>query len=228
MDRTGKLQSIFLKLKPARAGLTLAVLCVVVVLGLFVCRPLALAALVGCLLATNRILDGGNKFALAFGLAQGWLLAWCIFRDPNNTDAFVFSRPYTRQQVFWSRWMLAMVLQAISIGAIYAILAVGARTWIHGNHLPHYPMVAPFELVVVRTIAFASLIAFHLIMFLSVRSRVLSTGTGPRWKAYVVKLACLMILMVFIGGIPVAAPDGPWRAPRRRGSRRSSAPCSTR
>jgi len=48
MDRTGKLQSIFLKLKPARAGLTLAVLCVVVVLGLFVCRPLALAALVGC------------------------------------------------------------------------------------------------------------------------------------------------------------------------------------
>jgi len=172
-----------------------------------------LVALVGSLLATNRILDAGNKFALAFGLAQGWLLAWCIFRDPNNTDAFVFSRPYTRQQVFWSRWMLAMVLQAISIGAIYAILAVGARTWIHGNHLPHYPMVAPFELVVVRTIAFASLITFHLVMFLTVRSRALSTGTGQRWKAYVVKLACLMILMVFIGGIPVAATDGPWRAP---------------
>jgi hypothetical protein len=166
---------------------------------------LILVALVGSLLGTSKILDARNAFAIGLGLAQGAVLAWCIFRDPRNTGAFVFSRPYTRQRIFWNRWLLAMGLQVVTAVLVCAVLAVGVRTWIQGHHLRHYPMVAPFELIVLWPLSVASLISFHISMFMVVRGRVLSPGSGAGWKRYAVNIVCLMLLAVYMGGIQIAA-----------------------
>ncbi len=165
-----------------------------------------MAALVGFILITREILDATNITVAVLAMAQGWILAYQIFRDPHNTQAFVFSRPWSRARIFWNRWALAMILQAITILLVYAILAAGTRTWLYRNELPYFPMVESFELSVLWPIALASFITFHIIMFLIFWCVVMKTGRNW-WQSVIIKISLCLILMVLLGsgGIVIVA-----------------------
>ena len=129
--------------------------------------PLYLTLLVvqiGFVLITRDILDSSNVFVSV--LAQGWMLAWRIFRDAPHTPSFLFSRPWSRARIFWNRWALAVTLQSVTVLLIYCILAAGTRTLIYQRQVPWFPMVERFELSILWPIALASIITFHIIMFL--------------------------------------------------------------
>ncbi len=166
--------------------------------------PGIMGALVALLLITNDVLDATNIFAVVLGVVQGWMLAYCIFRDPGHTDAFLFSRPFARKHIFWNRWALGMSLQAMTLLVVYVLLATGVRMRLHEGHMPQYPMIQPFELAVLWPIGLSSVISFQVVMFLIVHSHLsspdASSGMSKTWKRFVVKLACLLILMVFISG----------------------------
>jgi hypothetical protein len=165
-----------------------------------------LVALVGFILITREILDATNVTVAVLAMAQGWILAYQIFRDPHNTRVFIFSRPWSRARIFWNRWTLAMTLQAITVLLVYAILAAGTRTWLYRSELPYFPMVESFEHSVLWPIALASFITFHIIMFLMFWCVVMKTGTGW-WQSVIIKISLCLILMGFLGsgGIVVVA-----------------------
>lgn len=159
-----------------------------------------LAVQVGFLLTTRDILDSSNVFFTVLALAQGWMLAYRIFRDAPHTPAFLFSRPWSRARMFWQRWALATTLQIITVLLIYGILAAGTRTLLLQGQLPYFPMAERFELSVLWPIALSSAITFHIIMFLIVWGRLgYNPGSAHPWQGIVVKIALALILMTFIG-----------------------------
>ena len=152
---------------------------------------------VGFILITRDILDTTNVTILALAMIQGWLLAWCIFRDAHNTQSFLFSRAWTPARIFWNRWVLAVTLQISTVLLIYVILAAGTRTMLQG--LPCFPMVERFELSILWLIALAPTITFHVIMFLMLRSKIVNPGGVGSQRTIVVKIILVLILMIFIG-----------------------------
>ncbi len=167
-----------------------------------------LVVLVWFILITRDVLDSANIFVLVMAMAQGWLLAWRIFGDRHNTQAFLFSRPWSPARIFWNRWALAVILQIATVLLIYVILAAGTRTVIHQRNMPYFPMVERFELSILWPIGLAPAITFHIIMFLMLRCTVISAG---RLWPLVVKASLGLILMIFIGGhtvMVVAEPGG--------------------
>ncbi|MCP4610627.1 MAG: hypothetical protein GY845_18105 [Planctomycetes bacterium] len=156
---------------------------------------------VGFILITFDILDTANVTILVLAMIQGWLLAWCIFRDAHNTRSFLFSRSWSPARIFWNRWILAITLQIGTVLLIYIILAAGTRTILHQFHLPYFPMVERFELSILWPIALAPAITFHIIMFLMLRSKMVSPDGACRWRVIVVIIVLGFILMMFIGAI---------------------------
>ena len=166
------------------------------------------AAIIGCILTTQEVLDSSNLTILTIALAQGWLLAWRIFHDPVDTESFVFSRPFTRSQVFINRWALGMILQGLTVLAVYTVLAAGTRTLLYKRHLPYFPMVERFELSILWPIALASIITFHIIMFLIARGRISNPNGSTRTGRLVVKIVLLVIFMIFVGGTGIRVASG--------------------
>lgn len=100
---------------------------------------------------------------------------------------------------------LAMILQATTILLVCAILAGGARTWLYKNELPYFPMVESFELSILWPIALASVITFHIIMFLTLWGYLGNNpGNARPWHGVIVKIALALILMTFLGAGRVA------------------------
>jgi hypothetical protein len=176
--------------------------------------PTYLALLViqlGFVLGTRDILGSDNVFVLVLAMAQGWLLAYRLFRDEPNTPSFLFSRAWSRARIFWNRWGLAIALQSVTVGLVTLLIASGTRTLLYQRELPFFPMVEPFELSILWPIALALVISFHIIMFLMAKGAVDTTGGGRVWRAIVVKVALGLILMVFIAGrafVVVLNPGG--------------------
>jgi hypothetical protein len=172
-----------------------------------------LVAHIGFILITRDILDSSNVFVVVLALAQGWMLAWRIFRDAPDTPSFLFSRPWSRPRMFWQRWTLAMTLQIITVLLIYIILASGTRTLLFQRQVPYFPMVERFELSILWPISLTSVITFHIIMFLILWGRLgYNPGSARPWHGIVVKIAIALILMTFIGGgtvMHVAMSEGP-------------------
>ncbi|MCP4455372.1 MAG: hypothetical protein GY809_28265 [Planctomycetes bacterium] len=172
-----------------------------------------LVAQIGFVLITRDVLDSANITIAVLALAQGWMLAYLIFRDTHNTRAFVFSRPWSRARIFWTRWGLAMVLQTFTVLLVYTILAAGTRTWLYRTELPYFPMVERFELSILWPMALASVITFHAVMFLTLWGYLgYNPGSRRPWHGIVVKIAIAFILMTFIGAgraVTTTATEGP-------------------
>jgi len=172
-----------------------------------------LAVQVGFLLINRDILDSRNVFFMVLALAQGWMLAWRIFRDAPNTSSFLFSRPWSRPRMFWQRWALAITLQAVTVLFIYGILVSGTRTLIFQRQLPYFPMVERFELSILWPISLTSVTTFHIIMFLILWGRLgYNPGSARPWQGIIVKIALAFILMTFIGSghiVGAVASEGP-------------------
>ncbi len=159
-----------------------------------------LIAQMGFVLITRDVLDSANVTIAVLGLAQGWMLAYLIFRDTHNTRVFVFSRPWSRTHIFWTRWGLAMVLQTFTVLLVYTILAAGTRTWLYRTELPYFPMVERFELSILWPMALASVTTFHIVMFLTLWGYLGNNpGSARPWQGVIVKIALALILMTFLG-----------------------------
>ncbi len=159
-----------------------------------------LVAQIGFVLVTRDVLDSANVTVAVLALAQGWMLAYQIFRDTHNTRVFVFSRPWSRARIFWTRWGLAMALQTVTVLLVYTILAAGTRTWLYRHELPYFPMVARFELSILWPMALASVTTFHIVMFLTLWGYLgYNPGSARPWHGVIVKIALALILMTFRG-----------------------------
>ncbi len=159
------------------------------------------AVLTGFILITRDILDSANIFVLALTLIQGWLLAWRIFCDSENTRPFLFSRPWSPARMFWNRWALAVILQITTVLLIAAILAAGTRTAIHQRNVPYFPMVERFELSILWPIAAAPAVTFHITMLFMLRGMVLRRIGAGKGRALIAKAVIGLVLMMFLAGL---------------------------
>jgi hypothetical protein len=173
-----------------------------------------LVAQIGFVLITRDVLDSANVTMAVLALAQGWMLAYLIFRDTHNTRVFIFSRPWSRARIFWTRWGLAMVLQTFTVLLVYTILVAGTRTWLYKTELPYFPMVERFELSILWPMALASIVTFHIVMFLTLWGYLGNNpGSARPWHGVIVKIALALILMTFLGrghvmGVPLIIGPG--------------------
>ncbi|UCG49768.1 MAG: hypothetical protein JSU94_08290, partial [Phycisphaerales bacterium] len=155
--------------------------------------------LMAYLLLRRRPLDSTDIVVVAAALIQGWHLAWAIFRDSGSTKSFIFSRPFSRARLFRSRWSLGIALQAITLAAVFALVAIGARTYVHRTTLPFYPMVQWYELSVLWPLSVVSLLAFHAQMFLMLKGQLTRPAPASKWtSAAALTLPCaLVVLLIF-------------------------------
>lgn len=147
--------------------------------------------------------DADGVFESAGGLL-GILLAWRLFADTGHTQAFVFSRGLSRTQLFWDRWMLGMSLIAIHAGVVWLVLVSGLRSaWrqlLDGVDAPVYPLVAPYETVVIPPFWIASTVAFVITtLLITLRglqkpSRVVSSGGALAWFLFDLPLTLLVVV----------------------------------
>jgi hypothetical protein len=181
----------------------------------------ALALLSFLTLLPEGPLTGGDthwQFAWPGGLA-GILIAWRLFADTGHTQAYVFSRGLSRSQLFWNRWLLGMTLLALQAGTVWLVLVSGIRSgWrqlLDGADAPVYPLVAPYETVVIPSLGIASMLAFAVAtLLMALRglqnpSRVASSGGALVWFLFDLPLVLLVTLYgqsVFVS--PVALSTG--------------------
>ncbi len=98
-----------------------------------------------------------------------------------------------------------MVLQIFTVLLVYTILAAGTRTWLYRHQLPYFPMVERYELSVLWPMALASVITFHIVMFLTLWGYLgYNPGNARPWHGVIVKIALALILMTFLGGGHIA------------------------
>jgi len=176
--------------------------------------------LLAYLLFRQKPLESTDTIVIAAGLLHGLYLAWRIFKDPGSTQSFIFSRPFSRNRLFWNRWGLGITLQMVTLLIVLILVASGARSFIHKSNLPYYPMVQWYELSVLWPLAIVSLTAFQIQMFLMLRARTLQTASLPKWRKVATYAIVCFIALVFLGGFHVvvsAVSNGP-TAPARLGN----------
>ncbi len=172
------------------------------------------------LLFRQRPLDSTDTIVIAAGLLQGLYLAWRIFKDPGSTQSFIFSRPFSRNRLFWNRWSLGITLQMVTLLIVLILVASGARNFVHKSNLPYYPMVQWYELSVLWPLAIVSLTAFQIHLFLMLRARTLQTASLSKWKKVATYAILCFFALAFLGGFHVVvntALDGT-TAPARLGN----------
>ncbi len=157
------------------------------------------------LLFWQKPLGSTDTIIIPAGVLQGLYLAWRIFKDHGSTQSFIFSRPFSRNRLFWNRWGLGITLQMVTLLIVLILLASGARSFIHKSNLPYYPMVQWYELSVLWPLAVVSLTAFQIQMFLMLRARTLQTASLPKWRKVVTYAIVCFIALAFLGGFRVVA-----------------------
>jgi len=163
------------------------------------------------ILFRQRPLESTDTIVIAAGLLQGLYLAWRIFKDPGSTQSFIFSRPFSRNRLFWNRWGLGITLQMVTLLIVLILIASGARDFIHKSNLPYYPMVQWYELSVLWPLAIVSLAAFQIQMFLMLRARTLQTAALPKWRKVPTYAIICFFAFAFSGGFHLvvrAVSDG--------------------
>ena len=152
------------------------------------------------------------------GLCVGTLIAWRVFADTGGTQAFVFSRGFSRNRLFWNRWALGMSLVAVLVFWMWLILAGGLRSgWRQFAGFEDaglYPLIAPFETIVVPTFAGAGFATFAVTALLVIvrgiqRPGLVVGGRGTLvWWMVDVPL-CLVasrIVLALLTDAPFASP----------------------
>lgn len=160
----------------------------------------SLVVMVGYILLRNRPLASIDSVVALIAISQGWILAWRIFNDPGATRSFIFSRPLSRRSIFFTRWVLGLSFQALTIVVLFAVIALGLRSWIQikiGS--PYHPIVQWFELEILWTAGVFSLLAYEIQMFLKLRAEVLKfrpdtwLDTFAKW--FPIALTVLFLLL---------------------------------
>jgi hypothetical protein len=116
------------------------------------------------------------------GALLGGVLAFRLFRDPGGTETFVFSLPLSRSRLFRSRWLLGLVLQAVTLACVAALLALGVREAAQVRLFDSlwYPMVRWYELSVLWSVGLCSLASYQIVAFLLLRKRLVETDQTKR------------------------------------------------
>jgi len=112
--------------------------------------------------------------AMLLGGLQGWVLAFRLFTDPPRVSPFIFSLPFSRSRLFFYRWLIGLLLQALTLATIFVIVASGLRqaTQVSMCHSAWYPMVRWFELSVLWPVGLTSLLVYQATCFLILRRRL--------------------------------------------------------
>ena len=110
---------------------------------------------------------GVDPPAAVFGGLQGWVLAFRLFVDPPCVSPFIFSRPFSRTRLFLYRWLIGLLLQAITLAVVFADHRHGSRQFVqvHLFRSDWYPMVRWFELSTLWPVGLASLLMYQATCF---------------------------------------------------------------
>lgn len=112
--------------------------------------------------------------ACTLGLLHGATVGFLVFKDFGGTEAFIFSRPFTRNSLFWHRWSLGIALQFMTMAIVAVIIATGLRSLILFDS-PYQPMIKFCELNVLCSFAFSMFAGFAVSVFFTLRNRILNT-----------------------------------------------------
>lgn len=151
----------------------------------------------------------GMVVALQFGYGVGFFL----FGDPDHTEPFVFSRPFTRRRLFWIRWLTGIGILAAGLTICALLIASGLREAIqHQSRLRGlYPMIRFQELRVLWSLGLSSLLAFGLTVVLKLRHQYVTRsgesallGTLGTFLSLAVALSMLFIFGAWLNssGVP--------------------------
>jgi hypothetical protein len=153
------------------------------------------------------------------GLGIGTLLAWRVFADTGGTQTYIFSRGFSRSQLFWNRWTLGISLVAALVFWMWLILAGGLRSgWrqLAGfEDAGLYPLIAPYEAIVVPTFALAAFGTFTVTALLIIvrgtqrPGRVVGGRGTLGWWMIDVPL-CLVISRAVLALLTDAPFASPW------------------
>jgi len=140
------------------------------------------AAITACVLLLREPLGKADIALGVLAAVQGWILAHFIFSDRGQTQSFVFSRPFSRNRLFLMRWGLGLVLQALTVTAVLALIALGGREYVQVEswRSPWYPMVKWYELRCLWTIWLVSLFVYQVSMCFMLRGQARDHNT-PAW-----------------------------------------------
>jgi hypothetical protein len=143
--------------------------------------------------------------AVVFGALQGWVLAFRLFVDPPAVSPFIFSRPFSRSRLFFCRWTIGLLLQALTLAVIFVIIASGLRqmTQVYLFRSAWYPMVRWFELSALWPIGLASLLTYQATCFVLLRRRFRGNRRISKFRltgnAAFMALAGMMAVIFVVG-----------------------------
>ncbi len=121
---------------------------------------LLLSFLIVYLLLPADPFDAMDPGILGLAIAIGCYVAMVVFSDSANTHVWIFSRGLTRDNLFYHRLSLGVIL--IGIAALLPLLVVvlGLRSSIHQETSPYYPTVRWLELPIAKTFFLVAISAF--------------------------------------------------------------------
>jgi hypothetical protein len=123
--------------------------------------------------------------AVVLGIAMGWILAFRLFVDPRRQSPFIYSLPFSRARLFFYRWMIGLLIQAVTMAVLFAIIALGWRQSLQLDLARScwFPMVRWHELSSLWPIALASLATYQASCFLLLRGRLRGDAGKSRINA---------------------------------------------
>lgn len=114
-----------------------------------------------------------DVIACMLGLLHGASIGFLVFKDFGGMEAFMFSRSFTRNKLFWHRWSLGIALQFMTMAIVTVIIASGIRSLILFESA-YQPMIKFYELNVLWPIAFGMFAGFAVSVFFTLRNRILN------------------------------------------------------
>lgn len=137
---------------------------------------------VGYVLFRKTPLANGDAILNLIPCLQGMIIAWVLFTDSEGTETFVFSRPLSRKLLFLTRWCFGILLQLMTISAVFVIITSGLRSGVQIlMDSPYQPMVKWYELSVLGSMALFSILGYEVVMFLKLRARIAKRNLSM-WK----------------------------------------------
>jgi len=133
----------------------------------------AISIVAGYVLFCPKPLKSLDMIAVLLGAIHGMLVGFLVYKDSGGVEAFMFSRSFSRNTLFWHRWFLGFGLQFATLLIVAAVIAVGFRRWIFFSSA-YQPMIKWYELKVIWPISFGMFAGFATSMFFTLSRRIIN------------------------------------------------------
>lgn len=146
-----------------------------------------------------------DMIACLLGLLHGALIGFLVFKDFGGVEAFMFSRSFTRNKLFWYRWSIGIALQFVTLVIVTVIIASGLRSLIYFSSA-YQPMIKWYELNVLWPIALGMFAGFAVSVFFTLRNRILNAEKPDTKRKLIMRRMPYSAIPLVFGIIAISRP----------------------